>query len=345
MRAPQNRAAKQPAVTKPPMDGRAGPALASQAQRAFAGRKPPKLAKALWSKAPALVLPKRCTAEEALAATLAAGLKHLKANEDCARFGTHIEGVHQVRIALRRLRAALALYKIFIPTLPRKRLKDRLATQATALGDARDWDVFLTETLAFATVEHAGDAGLALLDREARRLHKAAYAKVRHALDAGVFAALKRDVDHLIAQHRNAPARVPLAIDFAAEVLDNTHRKLKRRGKHIVKMSAEERHHFRIQVKKMRYACEFFAPLFPGARESEYHSTLRALQDDLGLLNDLAGARALIASLSTGTTARHQRLAQAGARVIEVHHKAERAREAKLEDHWHALKHAKPFWR
>jgi CHAD domain-containing protein len=224
-------------------------------------------------------------------------------------------------------------------------LKDRLAAQARALGDAREWDVFLDEILAPATAKHGEDADLALLDREARKHHKAAYAKVRHALDSGVFTALKRDLDHLVAQHRGSPARVPLAHDYAADVLDNTHRKLKKRGKHIARMGVEERHHFRIQVKKMRYACEFFAPLFPGARESDYHGILKALQDDLGVLNDLAGARTLVASLSAGKTARHERFARAGERVMEIHRKSERARETKLEDHWHALNQTKPFWR
>ncbi len=345
MREPRNRVANKPHIARPPLSARASQPITSPAKRAFASRLPPKLAKALWSKAPALVLPKRCTAEEALSWTLAGGLRHLAANEDCARLGSHVEGVHQVRVALRRLRATLALYKALIPVVPRKRLKDRLTAQAQALGGAREWDVFLTETLTPATSEYADDADLALLDREARRRHKQAYAKARHALEAGPFAAVKRDIAHLVQQHRLAPARVPLAVDHAVEVLDSVHRKLRKRGKHLSKMSTQERHHFRIQVKKMRYACEFFAPLFPGAKDSDYHGVLRALQDDLGVLNDLAGARALIASLSTGDTPRHERLARAGQKVLAFHHRTERSRESKLEDHWHRLKQAEPFWR
>jgi CHAD domain-containing protein len=299
----------------------------------------------LWSKAPALVFAKHCTAEEALSSTLAAGLKQLAANEECARLGSHVEGVHQLRVALRRLRATLALYKALIPVVPRTRLKARLTAQAQALAAAREWDVFLTEILTPVTIEFGDDADLALLDREARRRHKQAYAKARRALESGAFAAMKRELAHLVKQHRIAPARMPLADDHAAEVLDSVHRKLRKRGKHLSKMAAEERHRFRIQVKKMRYACEFFAPLFANGRDSDYHGVLRALQDDLGVLNDLAGARALIASLCAGETPRHKRLARAGEKILGFHHRTERMREAKLEHHWHALKQAQPFWR
>jgi CHAD domain-containing protein len=132
---------------------------------------------------------------------------------------------------------------------------------------------------------------------------------------------------------------------LAENILEKTHRKLKKHGQGLAVMNAEERHQLRIRVKKVRYAGEFFATLFSRRKSQAYLHALRALQDDLGRLHDLEVARGLIASLGTGDRERDPRIARAGGLVIGWHTHSSSAREEALAKHWRAFMKAKPFWR
>src|SRR5262249_21256965 len=79
-----------------------------------------------------------------------AGLLHLLANQDCSAKGD-MEGIHQLRVALRRLRSALVLFKPHLQPRATSRFDVELRRLAIILGEARDWDVFCVETLAAAS--------------------------------------------------------------------------------------------------------------------------------------------------------------------------------------------------
>jgi triphosphatase len=87
---------------------------------------------------------------------------------------------------------------------------------------------------------------------------------------------------------------------FASALLDARHRKLAARGASLAEGTPDERHAVRIAAKKLRYAAEFFAPLFAGKRTRTYLKRLGALQDALGLFNDAATATRLAAELASG---------------------------------------------
>ena len=97
------------------------------------------------------------TAGEAFQLIVRNSFSHLTANDDCARLNLHVEGVHQCRIALRRLRSA---FKIFGPPLRRKRIEpieDEVRWLGKILGTARDLDVLQTDLLEPA-IEALGEA-------------------------------------------------------------------------------------------------------------------------------------------------------------------------------------------
>ena len=97
------------------------------------------------------------TAGESFRLIVLNSFSHLTANDDCARLNLHIEGVHQCRIALRRLRSA---FKIYRPLLRRKRIEpieDAVRWLGRILGVARDLDVLQTELLEPA-IEALGEA-------------------------------------------------------------------------------------------------------------------------------------------------------------------------------------------
>ena len=100
---------------------------------------------------------------------------------------------------------------------------------------------------------------------------------------------------------RGVPARDLPARDFAAEVLDKALRRIRKRGRHLDRQEAEERHRVRIEAKKLRYGAEFFASLYTEKKLRKRHkafvSALSDLQDHLGSLNDQATAHTVLASL------------------------------------------------
>jgi CHAD domain-containing protein len=89
----------------------------------------------------------RAAAEEGVRKPLEEILKHW----DGVRSGTDVEAVHDMRVATRRLRAALSVYEAAFPSAPFLKFERKIAHLTDALGDARDSDVFLE----FLEKEHA----------------------------------------------------------------------------------------------------------------------------------------------------------------------------------------------
>ncbi len=91
---------------------------------------------------------------------------------------------------------------------------------------------------------------------------------------------------------------VPLARALAAATLATRDRQLRKRSKRLRQLAPADRHRARLAAKKLRYAAEFFAPLYRGARAARYIDALAHLQGALGKLNDLATAERLLDELA-----------------------------------------------
>ncbi len=243
--------------------------------------------------------------EDAFAALCQACLTQFQANLPGVFASTDIEYVHQARVALRRLRAALRLFRR-VCVLP-DALLDGLRALVDALGPARDWDVLLDETLP-AIAPHYGDAaawaaGVAVL--EARR------AEVRSAMQAALAAAQPGAwllaMQRWLLQHgwrgtgaagepveRRLAQMAPLDA-WARRALRRGHRRVVRGARVFAELQPDERHALRIAIKRQRYAAEFFQGLFAGKRQARCLALLRAAQDSLGRANDAHIARGLLA--------------------------------------------------
>ncbi len=259
-------------------------------------------------KAAPLELPEPCTGEDALIATASNCLAQLSANEDCALAGIDPEGVHQMRVALRRLDASLALYAPLIPRAQQKKLEGVIRSVAQTLGPARDWDVFIGDMLGPVATNMPNDPDLKLLRTIALRKRMAAYRAMRRTVRSQAYGEMWKDVVAWLTgcEWRGQPLSeksVHLMTDvrpFSQAVLDKAHRKLLKRGKGFAVLDARERHKLRIRIKKVRYAAEFFRPLYRDERSETYLRALRAMQEDLGRLNDVECARGLIEGLEKG---------------------------------------------
>ncbi|MBB2158440.1 CHAD domain-containing protein [Gluconacetobacter diazotrophicus] len=232
---------------------------------------------------------------------------HLAANLPVAIDGRNAEGVHQVRVALRRFRALAGLLRRDTPNVVLEGASAHARSLAGAVGDARNWDVFLLTTvpgLAALTQVDVDVAGV--VTPLAQPLRHAAYGQVQSVLggeEARQFLRLlgqMGDGDVWLAS-LSAAGQETLeepAIDFAVRHLTRLHRKALRKGRDFALLTPKERHEVRLVLKKLRYTAEFFNALhMPGGKAKPYIRRLAALQDVLGMDSDVLTTRSLLARL------------------------------------------------
>jgi triphosphatase len=82
--------------------------------------------------------------------------------------------------------------------------------------------------------------------------------------------------------------------DMARELLRQIHEQLLATGADFEHLDPEQRHKVRIELKKLRYATEFFSSLYPKPKVTPYLAAMKTLQDDLGTSNDIDVARKLL---------------------------------------------------
>jgi triphosphatase len=276
------------------------PEVASKAERGYklAGAAPTASLAAV--KAPASPLAEEMSPVEAFRAIALSCLMQLQANEAGAVAGNNPEFVHQARVAMRRLRSS---FNLFAPVLnPRfvEVYSPRWRELAGGLGSARDWDVFLIETLAPLEEAFPGDADLALLRARGEATKAKAQALAAVALKQQGYSQLL--LAFSAALFRVEPPTIDAGSRSSALTLGKfARRRLNKRAQMIealvsehAKMNAERRHELRIAFKKLRYALDFFAPILPGKRLAAYQSSLELIQDLLGTLNDQVTASRLI---------------------------------------------------
>jgi CHAD domain-containing protein len=256
--------------------------------------------------------------------------------------------VHQARVAIRRLRSALTLFRPAIGCAAVAGLKDRLGTLARALGPARDWDVFIAGALGEIIAAFPAEAAIARLAGAAEATRAAAYAEVRAALAAPAFRLLALDLAAAVAAPPWRAAddpeaaglrEAPLAA-FARAALARRHKRLMRAGEGFAQLDIAALHALRIQAKRMRYAGELFGALYGTKKRRRFQRAVGAVQDALGHLNDTAVAAQLMRALAKREPGRAW-----AAGVVQgwVAAKAAHAYEDAAEA-WAALAGRAPFW-
>jgi inorganic triphosphatase YgiF len=243
------------------------------------------------------------TVVEACRAVGRSCLRQIVANAPAVR-GGRPEALHQMRIGLRRLRAGIVLLGDVLAGEELDIITDKLRWIAQELGPARDLDVFAADVLEPLRAAHPDDAELAAAQRDFVELRAASYARAIGAVSSHRFRQTLLDVAAWIETGAwgagdREQAAAPVA-DNAARALSRLRRKVKKRGRKLRGLSADERHKLRIAAKRLRYATEFFAATFRGKKRAKRHeqslASLRELQDSLGLLNDIATRKAMLAA-------------------------------------------------
>lgn len=263
------------------------------------------------------------------------------------------EPVHQMRVATRRLRSAIAVFSRAIATAEVELADAGLKHLASTLGPARDWDVFTTGTGADVHAAFAGDEAVERLLDEAERQRLAGYDALRQFVASPEF----RQLGVRLALLANAPVR-PVADEAAAELPESLaefaaralRRRLKRmfvEGSDIEHLDTTTLHDIRLRAKRLRYACEFFAPVFPHKTTRRFIHRLSVLQERLGILNDGTVAADLLARLErsgrrAGSSAVSRALAVGTVRGFVAAHGG--AVRAGISDAWRKFHKTPLFW-
>ncbi|HET9161089.1 MAG TPA: CHAD domain-containing protein [Caulobacteraceae bacterium] len=246
-------------------------------------------------KAEALALKSDMSAEAAFRSIARSCLVQLTGNGQAMHLSRRPEALHQARIALRRLRSALTIFKPILRDEAFPAVRADLKWTAGELDLTRELDVFIQRL-----AERPASESLENLIARLRQVRDGAYDRGLAALDSPRFAALLLDTALWVETGPwtigDDPERAALrdeAIDhFAARVLAHRRRRVRKAGRGIGRLDADHRHRLRIEAKKLRYAAEFFENAFPHAhrRRRRFIEALKGLQDELGALNDIAMA-------------------------------------------------------
>ncbi|HSP24674.1 MAG TPA: CHAD domain-containing protein, partial [Saliniramus sp.] len=303
------------------------------------------------------------TAGAAFQAIARACLKQLIANESALIQAREPGAVHQMRVAIRRLRAAISVFRKVVGEKSSHEKASRavsteLTWMASMLSDARDLDVFIDKEVAPIRAKRPRNKDAAQLSAHFARERDAAYDDALDALDSERYRLMLLDTAAWIeagawlakagrARKAAEPSRRDAPVgEFAADELARRTRRVRKKGRRISRMEIEERHQLRISVKKLRYAAEFFAPVFAGLNEKtakragKFVRALELMQERLGDLNDAATSASLSARLDRSDPGQAR-----AARLLEhddVGHAAEAMADARKA--YAAFAKAKPFW-
>jgi inorganic triphosphatase YgiF len=319
----------------------------SKAERGFAlvTQTPPKP-----RRAEKLKLNKDCTIAEAFIYIGRSCLMHLRANEPAVRGGGSAEGVHQFRVAIRRLRSALTAFRAILPASQRQQTSRDLRWIAHQLGNARAWDVFLSEVLAAVRGQLGADQSLAAFTEAARSARADAYAAVMKTVDSARYTETLLRLEAsweggawlaALGEKRDEPA-----YDFARRALKKLQRRLNKLGDRIAELDEQELHELRIRAKKLRYAAEFFRSLFPARGTKSFIKAMSEVQDRLGSLNDGAMVRHRLAELEKRGDGVDPALFTRASGVITGWNAACVASDLKrLPEAWNRFADERPFWK
>ena len=293
-------------------------------------------------------LPREIILDEAVAQIVLGCCDHFLANWAALRDSEDPESIHQMRVALRRLRSALAMFKRAIPSAEFEAFRAEARELATILGPARDCDA-LRELIEDGPLAHFGDGKdfSPLLDAlEQRRVE--GYRQARALLAAKRPTIFVLQLSAFVARRgwRNALSGEELSVltrpidVFAGEALERLYKRVLQRGKNLSQLPDEARHQARIALKNLRYGAEFFAPVFAHVRNpaSFIRATAR-LQNVLGAHNDASSADHFLSGLHDSGAAR------AAGLVTGWYARGALLADEELAQDWKDFKRIKPFWR
>ena len=292
------------------------------------------------------------TAVAAAVAILRECAAQVRAHVVAVRAGCGSEAPHQLRVGLRRLRAALGLFRTAIGGPETDRLAAEARWLAAEVGALRDLDVMCEDVVGPEAAAHPDEPGFVRLAEALRTRGDKVRADLKRTLAGD---RVQRFLVDLVAFTETTGEPSLDVTDTASDTnvsaqvagtaaLERRWRKVRRMARDVDRMDTEARHELRKELKKLRYGAEFLGSLFPQRRVAVFVQRLKSLQEVFGTLNDAATAAALLAGpgAPAGNDPAAARAAGRviGTRMAHADHDWVRAQAL-----WRSLERTRPFWR
>ncbi len=280
-------------------------------------------------------------------------LRQIKINAAGVVAGRDPEYLHQLRVAVRRLRVLLPLTRGLFDERGRLQGTQVLKALAAILGPARDSDVFMADIWPPLRAMLGTGQLVETLEAEWLAQRRRNQSKLQRTLAARRFALLISRLEHYFASpgaNDDHARGARHGKRFALKALRRRARRVRERyrnacdarhARHTQAARAQALHQLRIAVKKLRYELDFLAPLMRKQPTHKMTARLAGVQDILGTMNDVATAAAQVE-----TALRRHRSAQAARLRLALH--AWRAAQGKASQRkfaaaWKAWRQVNPF--
>ncbi|HZC37512.1 MAG TPA: CHAD domain-containing protein, partial [Sphingomicrobium sp.] len=239
---------------------------------------------------------------EGFATIVSACLKQFRLNEPLVIEARHVEGLHQARVAMRRLRSAFSLFRPAVCDRELEHIEDELRWFTAELGDARNLDVYLERDLSEEQRQFVEERRENAYDNAITAIESARFRRLM--LDLVGWAATGEWRSRLRAEEPLEP--------FMNRSIDRLWSQISRSDR-VSDMGDQRRHHLRIRMKKLRYTLEFADALHTHRprRKKRFAKLVKDLQGTLGDLHDIVTARSLVTLnswlMSPGQSAKDER--------------------------------------
>lgn len=253
------------------------------------------------------------------------------------------EFLHDYRVALRKTRSVVSLFKGVYSDTDTLALKTALAGLMAPTGRLRDLDVYLLERpFYFQLLPDTLHDGLATMFEAFETERAEELARLTERLKSPVY---DNEINTLIdrfstpgAIERGPRADLP-AHEYAQHLIWKRYRKVCKIAATIDEDTPDEDvHELRINCKKLRYLMEFFAPLFPASEFKPILKPLKRLQDNLGLFNDYSVQQETLQTFMTthrtGSRARDLSVAKSIGALIAILHQRQLQERARVMDNF-----------
>ena len=227
-------------------------------------------------------------------------LQHFQSNLSGAMGRDDAEYLHQMRVALRRLRVVLRMAEDVHNDQHLVELGKDFSALCVTLGHIREWDVFIAQTVQPMCGSMPGNDGLQVLRAVCERRRAACYAALRSTAQA-------RELQRLLLRfaiwmsgttYWQQAGWQQQAQDFTARRLSKLIKRFAPYGPQPDTFDAVQLHALRIRAKKLRYSAEFFMSLYDKHKAKSFLAALSNVQDALGQINDIAVAHRLLEELA-----------------------------------------------
>lgn len=248
------------------------------------------------------------------------------------------EYLHQMRVGIRRMRSAFSMFSHAFGKAAFTDLATELKWLSGELGPARNWDVFVLETLPPVVGALSPECDFEKLQQASAVLRRKNLENAVKAVESQRFQILLLKLGAALSRDSWPQGDQSSIAHFARLVLEKRYRNFKNSGKGISSLGAEELHALRINGKRLRYAAEFFSPLYPARSVRSFLAAMSGLQDALGEINDAATTNHLLLELSDidpGTSCLVKGWVNCEARQ----------RIGQLAPRWKQFKTITPFWK